>query len=130
MAEHSNATIIRRGYTAFNSGDMETLRTLFTEDSVWHVPGRNQLSGDKQGREAVFAYFGKLGELTGGSFKVELHDLLANDEHVVGLQASTGQRNGKTLRDNGALVFRMRNGQVIEGREHTFDQQGSDAFWA
>jgi ketosteroid isomerase-like protein len=34
---------MRRGYEAFNSGDMETLTELFDEGAVWHTRG-NRIS--------------------------------------------------------------------------------------
>jgi uncharacterized protein len=43
---HPNEDLIRRGYDAFSSGDMDTLRELFHPDIVWHAPGRSQLAGD------------------------------------------------------------------------------------
>jgi uncharacterized protein len=46
MGADENAAIIRRGYEAFNSGDMETLTEIFDEGAVWHTPGRSSLAGD------------------------------------------------------------------------------------
>ena len=43
---HPNEDLIRQGYDAFSSGDMDTLRVLFHPDIVWHAPGRSQLAGD------------------------------------------------------------------------------------
>ena len=37
-----NAETVRRGYAAFNSGDMKTLTTLFDENASWHTPGEAQ----------------------------------------------------------------------------------------
>ncbi len=34
---------------------MEYLKEIFAEDTVWHWCGKNQLSGDHVGRDAVFA---------------------------------------------------------------------------
>jgi ketosteroid isomerase-like protein len=64
MAEHPNVARIRDGYTAFAKGDFAVLTDLFAEDLLWHDSGRNQLSGDYRGREAVFGLFGKLMEVT------------------------------------------------------------------
>ena len=36
-----NAETVRRGYEAFNSGDMKTLKEIFHENSSWHTPGRS-----------------------------------------------------------------------------------------
>ena len=85
MAEHPNVTLIRDGYAAFAKGDLAALSDLFAEDLVWHVPGQSQLAGDYRGQEAVFAYFGKLMEVTEGSFRIDVHAVLADDDHGVAL---------------------------------------------
>ena len=125
-----NAELIRRGYEAFNSGDMGTLQQLFTEDAVWHVGGRGRFSGDKRGREAILGYFGQLAELSGGTFRAELHDVLASEDHAVGLHTTTGQRGDKNLRVNTVIVFHMRDGKVIEAWDHATDTQTLDEFVA
>lgn len=38
-----NAETVRRGYEAFNSGDMKTLTEIFHENSSWHTPGRSSI---------------------------------------------------------------------------------------
>lgn len=126
---HPNEDLVRRGYDAFMAGDMETLNELFADDIVWHAPGRNALSGDHRGKDAVFAVFAKLAELTGGTFKLEIHDVLANDEHVVVLARSTAERDGKRLDDNGVQVFHVSDGKVTEQWLHPGDVYASDAFF-
>jgi ketosteroid isomerase-like protein len=69
---HKNAEIVRRGYHAFNTADMKTLTELFDENASWHTPGRGILAGDRKGREAVFAQFGRYGQDMGGTFRAEL----------------------------------------------------------
>src|SRR6476659_9254752 len=39
MGTAENVELVRRGDTAFNSGDMATLSDMFAEDAVWHVDG-------------------------------------------------------------------------------------------
>ena len=86
MTADDNAAIVRRGYAAFNSGDVNTLSELFDENAVWHAPGRSSLAGDYQGRDATLGYLGRLGQETGGNFRAELLHLTADDEDcVVGL---------------------------------------------
>jgi len=53
MADHPNAALLRKGYDAFAKGDTATLTDLFSEDVVWHLPGRNLISGEHKGRDAV-----------------------------------------------------------------------------
>jgi ketosteroid isomerase-like protein len=131
MGADENAAIVRRGYEAFNSADMETLTDLLDEGVVWHTPGRSSLAGDHQGRDATFAYFGQLGQGTGGSFQAELQNLLADDDgNVVGIQRNTGQRDGKQLDVDVCLVFKLEDGRVTEGSEHIRDLYAWDEFWS
>jgi ketosteroid isomerase-like protein len=37
MGSADNASLVRRGYAAFSTGDMATLSELFADDAVWHV---------------------------------------------------------------------------------------------
>ncbi len=128
---HPNEAVVRKGYEAFSKGDMETLQNeIFTDDIVWHVSGRNPLSGDYKGISEVLGYFGQLGELTGGSFQVTLEDVLANDERTVALHHATGTREGKTLDADEALVFRFRGDKVSEAQGYSGDQHAVDQFWS
>src|ERR1700761_5053249 len=85
MAEHPNVARLRDGYAAFAKGDFSVLNDLFAEDLLWHNPGRNQLAGDYLGRDAVYGLFGRLMELTEGSFQLDIQSVFADDEHGVAL---------------------------------------------
>jgi ketosteroid isomerase-like protein len=129
MAEHKNVELVRRGYEAFQKGDMDTLREIMAADVVWHTPGNSVISGDKKGIDATLAYFGKLFEETDGTVGVEIHDIVGNDEHVVGLQRDTGQRKGKSIDQNVVLVFHVEGGQAKEVFEVPTDMKAYDDFW-
>jgi hypothetical protein len=130
MGADENAAIVRRGYEAFNTGDVQTLTELFDESAVWHVPGRSGLAGDHDGRDAVFAYFGRLGQETGGTFRAELQHLLADGDRVVGIHHNSAQRDGKQMDVGVCLVFKVENGRITEGTEHYRDLYAWDEFWS
>ena len=130
MPEHPNAALLRKGYEAFNKGDMATLRELFSDDAVWHVPGNNQLSGEHRGRDAVFAMFARSAELSGGTYRVELHDALANDEHAVGLSRAMASRQGKQLEAVAVETYHVSNGKITEAWSFAQDQRVTDQFWS
>ena len=131
MTADENVAIMRRGYAAFNSGDLNTLVELFDEGAVWHLPGRSRFAGDYQSREATLAYFGQLAQQTGGTFQAELQHLLADDEdRVIGIQRSTGERDGKHLDVGNCIVFELKDGRITDGREHFHDLYAWDEFWA
>ena len=96
MAEHGNLRSgLRAGLAAFSSGDMEAMNEFIPADAVWHVTGNSTLSGDYKGRDAVYGYFGKLMEITGGTFKATLLFVLADDDHSMAMQRSEATVNGK-----------------------------------
>ena len=131
MGAEDNAAIMRRAYEAFNKGDLNTLIELFDENVVWHLPGRSSKAKDYQGRDATLAYFGQLGQKTGGTFRAELQHLLADDDdRVVGIQRSTADRDGKHLDVGNCIVFQLKDGRVIDGREHFHDLYACDEFWS
>ena len=52
------------------------------------------------------------------------------DGTVVGIHQNTAQRDGKALDVGCCIVFEIRDGRVVDGREHFFDLHAWDAFWA
>jgi ketosteroid isomerase-like protein len=131
MTADENVAIMQRAYDAFNTGDVDTLTELFDENVVWHLPGQSSMAEDYQGRDATLAYFGKIGERTGGTFQAELQQLFAGgDGRVIGLQRSTAERDGKRLDVDNCIVFELKDGRVVDGREHFEDLYAWDEFWS
>jgi uncharacterized protein len=114
MAEHPNVARIRDGYAAFAKGDFAALNDLFDENLLWHDAGRNQISGEYRGRDAVYGFFGRLMEITEGSFRADLHAVLADDEHAVALVVLKASRGGRSVEVNEAHVFHLQDGTVVE----------------
>jgi ketosteroid isomerase-like protein len=130
-AQHANVQQAKRAYEAFGTGDMATVSELMTDDIVWHVGGNNPLSGEYKGKDAVFGFFGQLMQLTGGSFKLEIHDILANDEHTVVLVHSSAERNGKKLDSKAVHVTHADpQGRVKEFWAFEEDSAAADAFFS
>jgi ketosteroid isomerase-like protein len=131
MSADENVAIMQRAYEAFNTGDIDALTEIFDESIVWHLPGRSSFADDYQGRDATLAYFGQLAEQTGGTFRAELERLLGDDDdRVVGIQRSTADRDGKHLDVGNAILFQLKDGRVIDGREHFNDLYAWDEFWS
>jgi ketosteroid isomerase-like protein len=125
------ADVVRRGYKAFNEADITTLAQIFDEKASWHTPGLTSIAGARFGREAVFTQFGRYGGETKGTFKAALQDVLATDDgRVIGVHRNSGERNGRHLDVLCCIVFEVKNGKVLSGREHFYDLYAWDAFWA
>ena len=51
-----------------------------------------------------------------------------DDGVVVGIQTSTGERNGKQLEVGNCIVFELKDGRITDGREHFEDLYAWDVF--
>lgn len=125
-----NAELVKRGYAAFNAGDLKTLAEIFDNNASWHSPGKSSVAGSYKGHDAVFGQFGRYGAETHGTFKAELKEVCANEEgRVVGIHRNTGTRNGKQLNVDCCIVFDIKNGKAVSGAEYFFDLRAWDEFW-
>jgi uncharacterized protein len=130
VTEHPNVELTRRGYEAFAKGDLATLSELIADDVTWHQNGVGPLSGTYLGRDEVFGFFGRLAEETAGTFRLDVHDVLANDEHAVALCTVSASRGGKSIEVPVANVSHLRDGKVTEFWGATTDPQASIDFWS
>jgi ketosteroid isomerase-like protein len=127
---HPNEDIVREGYAAFANGDLAVLRDqLFAEDIVWHFPGRSQFSGSFEGIDAVLDWLTRSAVESGGTLRVEVHDVLADDEHAVGLVSVSAEREGRSYYDTSVQVFHFRDGKASEVWNHPGDVYANDDFW-
>lgn len=123
-------TIVRRGYAAFNTGDMDTLREIFASDVVQHVPGTGQLAGTYKGVDGVLAYYGKVFELTDGTFRAHPLQVYGDGHgHVTAVHQATATRNGEKRVSQDCLLFTFAGEKVTDVLEMHADQPGDDAFF-
>jgi len=126
-----NEEIVRQGYKAFGEGDMETLRSLFAPNAVHVATGNNPLSGEYRGVDDILGYYGKLFELSEGTFTAELKSAKAEGaDTVVAVHRDKGQRGGKTLDQDETLTFKIAGGKIARLEENHSDQAAYDAFWS
>ena len=67
---------------------------------------------------------------TGGTFRIDLHDVVANDEHAVAIYVTRGEREGRTLEARQVLVSHIRNGKLTEAWLMSEDQYAADEFFS
>lgn len=128
---HPNEVLAREAFAASGRGDTDALRNQYlAEDIRWHTPGRNPLAGDYEGVAQVLEFFGRVVELSGGTFHAELHDVLGSDEHAVLLYTSRAERAGRHWEDNTVGVVHIRDGKYAEVWIYQTDQYSTDEFWS
>ena len=106
-SREENEKRFRDGYDAFGRGDMDAVKEFFHPDIVWHVGGHNIQTGDYKGHDDVIAFFMKSFELTEGTLKFEVHDVVSNGTHSVALVSQHLERNGTKLDSNAVHVLHV-----------------------
>lgn len=132
---HLTPEHVGNAYKVLASGDVALIADYWDEDMVWLVPGHNQLSGWKHGRQAFLDFMAKVGELSGGSFNMSVITIMVNDDYscdVTNNQGSRANDPSKKLNIDVAHVLRWRDGKVIAGKGGIFGDGTAqyDEFWS
>jgi ketosteroid isomerase-like protein len=130
VAMHPNAEIVRRFLEAQQRADAAVLIDLMADDIVWHVPGKNLLSRDYNGKAEVAGFFARARELSGGTVRTDLIEVLGGDVYAIALVRVHAEREGKSLGGQfQAFTYRIENGKVAEFWFMVEDRYAVDAFW-
>lgn len=126
----ANQSLIEDAYDAFAKKDAPRLLSLFTEDVTFHVPGRGAVSGTYRGKEQVAGLFGRLDELSEGTFGIELQQVLTGDEFAAALVLTLAQQGGRSYEGRDVHAWRLVDGRLGELWVHPGDQYEADAFFS
>ena len=112
--EEANLELIKSLLLAFSRADAITVREMLTEDVVFHFPGANALAGDYKGKDQALQLLLKVARWTHGSSRVQLHDVLANEQHGVLMYTVTARHEERQFKYRYIDVYHFRDGQVCE----------------
>ena len=119
MAEHPNAALYREIHEKLQQGQFEAVFEALDDDVVWHQIGAETLHG----KEAVRESMSGMQELGAGAFEIEVHDVVGNDEHVVGLVEATVNMGDQSFTYRTAEIAHINNGKVTERWAFSDDTQ-------
>ena len=128
MNEHPNATLARTLVDDFTRGDHAAVGTHFADTATWDLPGRSRIAGQYKGRDEILGFLAKSYELSGGTLRLELIDILGSVRGAVQVQYVRANQNGRVLDCVEVLAHEIVDGQIV----HTFhrpDQYAIDAFF-
>lgn len=128
-SEHPDTVAIRKLYEAFAARDITTLTEAF-ERTVYHVPGHNSIAGSYKGPGEIFALMAKTLELTGGTLRFELEDVVGNGTHTVALDRVTATRGDRSLDMARLMITHLEDGKPLDLWVVVQDQYAFDEFWS
>jgi len=129
MTEHPNAVMVRQGFEAWNSGDLDGAGRGFSDDIVLHFAGNNAMSGTYRGRDAVMD--GLARAIQGWGPQTELEALLGSDDYVIAFFHTIFERDDKALDLVHAMPMKVNaEAKVTEIWLLANDQIAYDQFWS
>ena len=130
MTADDNAMLIKSAYEAFARGDVAQAFAVFAPDILWHVPGRGPLSRDYRGHAEVGGFFQKFMELSSGTFRIQIDEVLAKGARVVVLCTESAARGGRHWLSAQVHVWTIKDGHATVFWQYQGDQQTEDEFWS
>lgn len=128
---HPNAELVRRFFDAQQRGDAPVLMDLLANDVVWHVPGKNLLSRDYRGKSEVAGFWAHVRELSGGSVRAEMLDILGGESYGIAMVRVFAEREERRLDGSfQAWTYRIEDGKIAEFWFLVEDRYAVDAFWS
>ena len=132
MARGKHMTLeltIREAYAAFGRGDVDGYLQPCTEDFSFNIPGQGAIAGSWRGKSGLYDLARKAMEVTGGTFREEVEDVLANDRHAIVLARHRFTRDGQTREYRTAHVYEVRDGKLAVCWEQPQDLFMFDDAW-
>jgi ketosteroid isomerase-like protein len=112
-----NLELIRAGFAAHNSGDLDALTRVYDEDAVFET----LLLGTHRGKEAIRLIYEE-NQKTLSGYTVDPVELIEAGDRVVAVAQVSGVGQASQIameeRDQFAFVFTIKNGRVV--REQAF----------
>lgn len=126
----TNRQLLEKVYQHISRGEIEQMLALCADNVTFQIAGKSRLAGKYDRTSLPSGLFAKIGELSGGTFKLEVHDVMASDRHGMVLGTVRLQRNGAPVEYRTVHVWRIENGKPMAGYEYLRDQYQHDSIWA
>ena len=125
---HANEDTLRELYAAFGRGDLEGFLDGCTDDVTFAVPGYATVSGTYR-RDEFASWIGDVIGRTGGTFREDILDVVANDDHGVLLLVHLFDRDGTHHEYQTAHLVHFEAGKISRWTEHPGSMREFEAAW-
>lgn len=127
--KHPHIVTLEKAYSSLAKGDVQGFLGLCSESVSFQIQGKSKLAGKYTRANLEKDFFGKMQELSSGTFRMELHDILASDLHATVLMTCKVSREGKEQEYRTVHVWRWEANKPLAGYEYPRDLYQYDAIW-
>jgi ketosteroid isomerase-like protein len=121
---------LEKAYSAFKSGDIHSFLELCSDSMTFQIQGKSPLAGKYTRSNFEKDFVSKLQALSGGTFQIEIHDILASNQHATALTTCRLTRGGKSHEYRSVHVWRWDAGKPVAWYEYPRDLYQFDAIWS
>ncbi len=125
---HPNEDRLRELYAAFAKGNLQGFLDGCTDDVLFAVPGYATVSGTYD-RAQFPGWIEDVIGRTGGTFREDIVDVVANDEHGVLLLVHTFERDGERHEYQTSHLVDFRDSRISRWTEHPGSMREFEAAW-
>ncbi len=119
--QHPNARLLEKLYADFARGDVPAVLNACDDRCTFQFPGRGRLAGKFTKADFAEKFLMPLADLTGGTLRIEVHDILASDRHGVVLASDHFSRKGTAHQLRTVHVWRFEGGRPVAWYEYPRD---------
>ena len=108
---NQNIETTKKGYAAFNAGDIETALSVFGDTVEWTISGNSMIGGTYRSKGELTELMAQLAQKT---TSVEAKSFIADGDVVIAQTEVTA--GGETSQEAG--VFTFRDGKIIKAQSY------------
>jgi len=125
----ANEQIVKKLYDAQSRAAFEEYFSLLSDDVVYYAAGDCLVSGVHKGKEKLKEIGMITFKETGGTHRVHLKSIIANDSYVAVVDTWKASRKGRDIEMDNLLVYKLECDKILEIREFIGDVKEHDDFW-
>jgi ketosteroid isomerase-like protein len=131
MSAQRNKEIAAELFARFSRSDIPGVLALMTDDVVWRIPGKRELSpaaGD-YGKERIGRLFNRmLSQLEAGLKMTVLGSIAEGESVAVEVESSGDLKNGRRYRQQYHFLLAFRDDRISAVREYLDTQHGFEVW--
>jgi uncharacterized protein len=127
--KHSNAEILEKVYEYYAKGNLAAVLGACSDKVTFQIMGKSKLAG-KYTKETFPQFVSKIQELSGGTYRLDVHDIMANDRHGVVLASGMLEKKGEKSQIRTVHVWRFEEGKIVAWYEYPRDLYQFDSLFS
>jgi uncharacterized protein len=129
VATDERAAIVKKMWTSWCAGDLETALGAMADTITWTIPGNRNVSGRREGKAAMRRLFAEVREMFPLGLEVEFHKLHTTADSVIAEMTISGPAfNGKRYENAYCIVFEITQDKIQHGRVYVDMTEAAEVF--